>query len=219
VWEDIEQRREQSVIDFLRVCARTGMDRLSKPRQLEFMRWEQVFTKTDPPVLGFKEPVAWSIERNRMPYLTGDFLRWANARCIMMLRHPYDVVASGRARAIETRNWPNFTVEEHCQFWYDAVRLRERYLRDSLACLDIRFEELLCSPDTITKAIETFLSIGLPTFSGNERTPDYIENLRKGASPRFGLRGNANRKYLTSDDLMTIQTQLGEACEEFGYSL
>src|SRR5436309_1875203 len=44
---------------YLHKCAATGQDRLSKPVQREFLRWDHPYTKIAPTLLGFKEPIAW----------------------------------------------------------------------------------------------------------------------------------------------------------------
>src|SRR5438128_1402735 len=86
VLDELMGKTEEQVIEYLQYCAATGVDRLSKQLQREFMHWDNPRTKTDPRILGFKEPLVWPIEMGQMPYPVGSFLEKFDTRYIVMVR-------------------------------------------------------------------------------------------------------------------------------------
>jgi hypothetical protein len=219
ILEDIAGKTDEQIISYMWYCAATGVDRLSKPLQREFMRWNVPKTKTSPSLLGFKEPLIWPIVPDQMPYPVSGFLEKFDARYIVLIRHPYDVIASGKHRAICTRNWPNFSVEEHCLFWLDAVVLYDFYVERGFKALCIRWEKLITAFTEVKEALGQFLNLTLPEFHGYEHTFEHIQSLRKQVSLTEGLKGDGKRELLTQSDLEIIRLLTADSCASLGYSL
>jgi hypothetical protein len=76
-------------------CARTGTDRQDKRALHEFVRWPTHQPKKRLMVLGFKEPIFWPVQSGVAPCHVDSFLERFPTKYVFMLRHPYDVIASG----------------------------------------------------------------------------------------------------------------------------
>jgi hypothetical protein len=62
--------------------------------------------------MGFKEPVFWPVQSGIAPYHVDGFLQRFPTKYVVMFRHPYDVIASGKRRAEQTTTWPGFTLAD-----------------------------------------------------------------------------------------------------------
>lgn len=212
---------DEQIMQFLRTCAASGADRLGKAGIRDHMRWNRLPRKdaTRLRVLGFKEPVFWPVQSPAPPYHTDGFLRKFQARYITTMRHPYDVVASGKHRAVTTATWPAFTTEEHALLWRSAVLQWQSYIRHGYSTLCLRWEQLVLQPSVARCALQRFLGISLPAFCGYERDADYIEELRHNVSPTKGLTSSRYRNYLTQADIEVIRSIAGDLTADLGYEL
>lgn len=212
---------DDQIMRFLRKCAVSGEDRLGKTGIRDHMHWSNLPRKeiVRLRVLGFKEPVFWPVQTPSPPYHADGFLQKYPARYVIIMRHPYDVVASGKHRAATTATWPGFTTEQHALLWHTAVQQWQSYVRRGHETLCLRWEQLLLQPRTARSALNRFLGISLPAFDGYERTPGYIERLRRQVSPVAGLIRSEHRHYLTRTDIDIIRTVAGEDAAGIGYEL
>jgi hypothetical protein len=212
---------DDQIMQFLRACAASGTDRLGKTGIRDHMRWNGLPRKdiTRLRVLGFKEPVFWPVQSPTPPYHADGFLRKFPAKYVIAVRHPYDVVASGKHRAATTATWPGFTTEQHALLWRTAVQQWQSYVRHGYQTICIRWEQLLLQPGMTRSALNRFLGIRLPAFSGYEHGPGYIEELRRHVSPAAGLTSGGHRHYLTREDIAVIRSIAGEIAADIGYEL
>ena len=135
------------------------------------------------------------------------------------MRHPYDVVASGKHRAATTATWPGFTTEQHALLWCTAVQQWQSNDRRGYETLCLRWEQLLLQPRTARSALNRFHGISLPAFDRYDRTRGYIERLRRQVSPVAGLIRSEHRRYLTGTDIYINRTVAGEDAARIGYEL
>lgn len=213
---------DDQIIDYLRVCAVTGADRLGKTGIRDHMRWGAPPDKDIARlrVLGFKEPVFWPVQSLTPPYHADAFLRRFPARYVVMLRHPYDVVASGKHRAATTATWPGFTTEQHALLWRTALLQWRAYIRHGYNALCIRWEHLVLQPERTRLVLQRFLTIDLPAFfAGYERSPGYFEKLQRQVSPAEGLASGGYRHYLTRADIDIIRSVASDVAADVGYEL
>jgi hypothetical protein len=217
VVEHLADRADHEILDYLRACASTGADRLGKPAQREFLRWDSPRTVGAPRVLGLKEPLVWPADA--VPYAVGEFMIKHRARIVVTIRHPYDLVASGRHRAAHTTNWPGFSVAEHCRFWSESLRLHARYEARGCPAILLRWEELVLEFDRTRSLVDALLGIQLPVFYGNEQDPEYVLALRQKVSLERGVTVESKRGLLTDDDVASIRRLLGRECQALGYEL
>ena len=208
---------DAALIATLRRCALTGEDRLGKPRQREFMRWRPQPPKPAPAVLGLKEPVQWPLDL--LPGPLDALLERRRPSLVVLVRHPYDTIASGRRRALTTGNWPGFDLDSHCRLWLDALSLGERARSRGQPVLTLRQEELLREPEPARAALERLLGVELPGFDGNERTSTELTAMRERVSPTAGLVDGPDRELLPDADRRRIVELTGEACGALGYEL
>lgn len=153
---------DSEILDYLWHCARTGTDRQDKPVLHEFVRWPAHQPKTRLSVLGFKEPVFWPVQSMVAPYHVDGFLERFPTKYAVMLRHPYDVIASGSRRAVDTATWPGFTVDEHATLWVSSLLLWQRYRERGYPTLTVRWERLLLEYGTVRDELRDFLGLALP---------------------------------------------------------
>lgn len=212
---------DEQIMQFLRTCAASGADRLGKAGIRDHMRWNSLPRKDAARlrVLGFKEPVFWPVQSPAPPYHADGFLRKLQAKYITTMRHPYDVVASGKHRAATTATWPGFTTEQHALLWRSAVLQWQSYIRHGYSTLCLRWEQLVLQPSVTRRALQRFLGISLPAFCGYERDADYIEELRRNVSPTKGLTSSGYRDYLTQADIEVIRSIAGDLTADLGYEL
>lgn len=219
ILSDVRGMSDEEILDYLRRCAATGVDRTSKVLQHEFLRWKEPKTKTDPKLLGFKQPVVWPAAPGETPYAAGEFLGKFDTLYVVAVRHPYDVIASGKHRALHTRNWPGFTTEEHCRLWLSAAAARRSYAERGFRVLDVRWERLVLDFEGTKAALEGFLGVELPVFHGYEITAEYMRSLRPRVSLEGGLLSGSKRELLTPPDLEVIRSLTAEQCALLGYEL
>ncbi|HKH47086.1 MAG TPA: hypothetical protein VKM72_20710 [Thermoanaerobaculia bacterium] len=218
VLRQLAGRTSRERLAYLRQCAATGEDRTGKPLQREFLRWDRPRTKASPRVLGFKEPVVWPVEPEHIPQPVGPFLREVGARRILLVRHPLDVVASARHRALHTRNWPGFTCGQLCDFWRDALALHDSWSAEGVPLLTLRWEELLLRQES-GASLGGFLGTSLPAFDGNEATPGYLRRLRAGVTLEGGAEGSAKRRLLTAAERREVRARTADLCDRLGYAI
>ena len=212
---------DDQIMQFLLTCAASGADRLGKTGIRDHMRWNDLPHKDIARlrVLGFKEPVFWPVQSPAPPYHAERFLQKFPARYVVIVRHPYDVVASGKHRAATTATWPGFTTEQHALLWRTAVEQWQSYICHGYDTLCLRWEQLLLQPSTARNALNRFLGISLPAFHGYEHRPGYIERLRRQVSPAAGLTTGGHRRYLTRTDVQIIRSIAGDIAADIGYEL
>ncbi len=213
---------DAEIVQYLWGCAETGSDRMGKVGVREHMRWEG-FGRKDPGclrLLGFKEPVFWPVQSTSAPYHVAGFLRKFGTHYVVILRHPYDVVASGKHRAAATHTWPEFTTEQHARLWPAAAKLPDLYAGRGSPTLFIKWEDLLLDADAARLDLARFLGVPLPaSFHGYEHTPERIQVLRSHVSPAGGLVSGGHRHYLAGSDIKLIDAIVGPAAAELGYLL
>ncbi len=95
----------------------------------------------------------------------------------------------------------------------------QSYVREGYTTLCLRWEQLLLQPWTTRCALTRFLGISLPAFDGYERSPGYIERLRRQVSQNAGLTTSEHRRYLTRIDIDVIRSVAGEVAAGIGYEL
>ncbi|MEW6736325.1 MAG: sulfotransferase [Acidobacteriota bacterium] len=214
---EIENKTDTEIFQFLLKCAVTGDDRLSKVHENDAMKWNKVPGKINLRLLGFKQPFAWFEGLDRLPYAVRRFPEKYNSLYLVTIRHPYDVVASGKHRALHTKNWPNYTVKQHCLLWREATKLYHHYQAKRFKVMYIKWERLILQFNTIKQELETFLQLDLPVFYGYEQTQEYFETLRGQVSLQAGVVLGKKRELLTNEDRLTIQEMTADFCEEFDY--
>jgi len=217
VLPELVGKSNDEILEYLQFCAATGVDRLAKPLQREFIRWVDLPCKRSPNLLGLKEPLVWF--DGLLPEPIGQFLMRFDTRYIVTIRHPYDVIASGKHRARYTRNWPNFTIEAHARFWERAVDLSDWLAVNKRKLLLVRWERLVLDFDGTRRAIGQFLGVDLPRFYGYEHTPDHFHDLCNNLSLAEGVKNNPYRDLLTHAERLIIRTRLRECCKDLGYEL
>lgn len=202
---------------YLELCAKTSDDRMKKTRQLEFLRWRERRRTVAPKVLGLKEPVTWTTDTP--PDSLQMLLASADSRCILLVRHPYDIIISGIRRGSETRNWPGFTVEEHCRLWLQAASFTTWLKRSGIPLLVLPWEDLILELKTTQQSLEEFIGFQLPTFSGFERDPTQLDSYRETVSRTNGICDARHRAELSPRDRTTIANLVARRAEELGYCL
>jgi hypothetical protein len=202
---------------YLEQCAQTNIDRMQKPKQLEFMAWSEQHREVIPRVLGLKEPVTWSSDEppNPLPEL----LTRGQSRCIVLIRHPYDVVISGARRGRETRNWPGYSVGEHCRLWLQTLTLVNWLRNAGLKVLIVRWEDLVIAHGTVKDSIERFIGFQLPIFMGFERVPTDLELYVRTVSRTYGICDARRRSELSDSDREQVRAIVASQAEELEYCL
>ena len=130
VLNDIRGKSVEDLTLYMANCSKNGYDRFSKTQQLKFLDWQKIKVKTDPTVLGLKQPIIWFSTENFRADLH-NFFDLKPLKMIVLIRHPFDVIASGKHRANHTNNWPNYSTEDHCKFWQTSFDLIESWNHDS----------------------------------------------------------------------------------------
>lgn len=202
---------------YLESCAETSKDRMQKTKQLEFLAWRERRRPVVPRVLGLKEPVTWTSDEPPEPLVA--LLSHAESRCIMLVRHPYDVVVSGLRRGSETRNWPGYTIEEHCRLWLQAISLTEWLRRSRIPVLLLPWEDLFMAKEAAKDSIEAFIEFPLPAFSGFERDPAELDGYRQRVTRTHGICDSRRRAQLSSCDRDIIASLVARRAEDLGYQL
>lgn len=202
---------------YLGSCADTSNDRMQKPRQLEFLAWRERRRPVPPRVLGLKEPVTWTTDAPPEPLVT--LLSHAQSRCVMLVRHPYDIVISGFRRGSQTRNWPGYTIEEHCRLWMQATSLKEWLRRSGIPVLVLPWEDLIVVNEAAKGSLEAFIGFPLPAFSGFERNPAQLDSYRQTVTRTHGICDARRRAELSRCDRNRIATLVAQRAEELGYRL
>jgi hypothetical protein len=202
---------------FLESLAQTSLDRMQKPKQLEFLAWRERRRQSIPRVLGLKEPVTWTSEEP--PEALRALLLHAQSRCIALVRHPFDVVNSGLRRGQTSRNWPGYSVEEHCRLWLQTSSVIAWVRSHAIPALVIHWEELILSQATVKEQIEEFIGFPLAAFNGFERSPDELEYYRRRVSRTHGICEDGQRSFLSSVDRECIAAMLTQQAEAYGYRL
>ena len=202
---------------YLERCALTGSDRMEKKRQLEFMAWSEPYRQSTPRVLGLKEPVTWTSDEPPEPLR--ELLIQTQSRCIVLVRHPYDVVTSGFRRGQETRNWPGYSVEQHCMFWVQALALVTWMQNAGLKVLIVRWEDLVIAHDRVKASIESFIKFPLPTFSGFELGQNKLELYRRIVSRTLGVYDVRRRSRLSNSEREKVRSIVARQAGELGYIL
>jgi Sulfotransferase family len=202
---------------FLESRAQTSMDRMQKPKQLEFLAWRERRRQSVPRVLGLKEPVTWTSEEP--PEALRALLLHAQSRCIALVRHPFDVVISGLRRGQSSRNWPGYSVEEHCRLWLQVSSVIAWARSHAIPVLVLPWEDLILSQATVKERIEEFIGFPLPAFNGFERSPDELEYYRRTVSRTHGVCDDGQRSLLSGLDRQRITAMLAPQAEAYGYRL
>lgn len=202
---------------FLESCAQTSIDRMQKSKQLEFLAWRERRRQSVPRVLGLKEPITWTSEEP--PEALRALLLHSQSRCIALVRHPFDVVISGFRRAQSSRNWPGYSVEEHCRLWLQVSSVIAWARSRSIPVLVLLWEDMILSQITVKKRIEEFIGFQLPTFNGFERNPDELEYYRRTVSRTHGVCDHGQRSLLSGVDRQCVSAMLGLQAEAYGYRL
>lgn len=183
--------------------ANSGSDRLDKPAQRAFMKWGHLGGKNAANLLGLKEPNTW---RNGgqpgaiPPTSIWDWLNEYRVHTIILVRHPADVIASGKRRGLTTSNWPAYDSVTMCEFWLNSARLYRTLAKANLPVLALRWETVMLTADHCRDAIESFLGVDLPPFEGNERSVNYLERVRRLVDPCRGVVDGPDRSLLDSGD-------------------
>lgn len=216
---EVEGMTDSEILDYLWYCARTGADRQSKRALHEFVRWPAHQPKTQLTVLGFKEPIFWPVQSGVAPYHVDSFLERFPTKYVFMLRHPYDVIASGRWRAEQTTTWPGFTTDEHARLWISSFQLWQWHRERGHPIFTIRWERLLLEYSTVRDELQDFLGLGLPVFHGYELSEGQLKQLRQRVSLADGVVGNPDRERLTDKDLHVICSVVGNLANHLGYNM
>lgn len=218
VLNEVENMSYEEVVSYLRHCASTGKDRYGKLLQREFLKWNDLHLKEDPQILGIKQPVTWSGTVNS-PGLIKNVLAKASVKKIVLLRHPIDVIASGKYRGIHTRNWPNYSVEVHCDLWITAYRHYVEWTELGNEVHVIFWEELVLDFEAEKNKIEIYLGIDLPNFSGYEHSASHFSQLRRSTFRALGVIHNPNRDLLSESEADVIRSKTSEICNNIGYKI
>lgn len=207
------------VLQALLGYARAGSDRLAKPLQREFLSWPDSGLQTEAPMLlGWKEPVTWrpgGLAACPEPLRTA--LRQQCDRAVVTLRHPFDVVASGRRRERSTTNWRPLSIEEHCEYWFSALELAGDLDRVGAQVLVLRWESMVVDPAGTADRLGELIGLRLPEFAGYERTGDELSGLRAAIDQERGLVDHPHRDALTGPDRDRIWQLVGNAATGMGY--
>jgi len=218
VMEEIEGKKEESLINFLNYCAKSGHDRYSKSKQLEFLNWKNLNLKNNPPILGLKQPVVWE-NTYAPPEVISNFLSLKPIKKILLIRHPYDVIASGKHRGNNTNNWPNYSTVTHCKFWQTSFNYINEWTNTSGSLLLIFWEKLVLNYNAEKKRIEDFLRIELDSFWGFEKEQIYFEKIKAQVSITEGVINNSKRQLLSEEDKKIIKDMLFDNCEFLNYKM
>lgn len=219
VLADLKGRPAEEVLPALLRYAATGADRLDKCLQREFLSWPETGLEKDTPhLLGWKEPVTWGrdgIDAVPQP-LRAALHKWCS-KAVIIIRHPSDVVASGRRREATTNNWRSLSVEEHCTYWLSALDLIRDLESLGVEVLVLRWEDIIADPENSGLRLGDLIGRKLPLFTGYERDANELRILRSCVNATRGLLGHPSRGYLTADDEWEIRQMLGVRISEFGY--
>jgi hypothetical protein len=213
------------IVDRLLDFAQSGRDRLDKPLQRTFLNWDEPPTTDAPELLGLKEPVTWKsrdagdADGFGFPPWLDRFVFATGARVVLLIRHPLDIVASSRRRAVETPNWPGFSTVELCDFWRTTLGISTRLQAKGWPLLLLHWEDLMLRPTAVREQLETFLDLTLPPFQGNERSAFYLERLARQVSRERGVEEGASRRLVTDEDRAIVADRLEEAMVRQGYAL
>jgi hypothetical protein len=221
VLTDLKGRPAEEAFAALNAYASSGADRLDKVRQREFLSWPSKGLETrDLGLLAWKEPVAWEGGGlDAVPDPLGTLLRTHCSQAVVTVRHPFDVVASGRRREASTSNWRPLSVEAHCAFWLSTLQLIRDLERQGCAVLVLRWEDLLADAGANAARLGEFVKRELPAFEGYEREPEELASMRACVHPERGLVGHTSRTYLTESDKEEIRRLLLAEATELGYEL
>jgi hypothetical protein len=217
VWDAGEEIAPADFLVRLQECAATGSDRLGKEAQREFIQWPAHRPRPALRRLGLKEPVTWTVAAPDLPRPLDEV--FAGAPLVVTVRHPYDVVASGLARAANTSNWPGFSVAEHCDFWIRSVELGDAARAAGRPALTVVWEEMLVEPERAQRGLEQLLGLTLPPFDGFELTPRRLADLRRQVDRRAGLPASPARELLPAGDRARIAELVAGHCDALGYAL
>ncbi|MFD7708854.1 hypothetical protein ACFV6E_08850 [Streptomyces sp. NPDC059785] len=221
VLADLRHRSPEEALAALEVYARSGADRLDKVRQREFLAWPSQGLETPVPgLVGWKEPVTW--ERgglSAVPEPLGTLLRRHCEKAMVTVRHPFDVVASGRRREATTSNWRPLSVAEHCAFWLSTLDVIRDLKAQGTEVLVLHWESLLADPGSSAVRMGELLNRTLLAFDGYEREPEELSSMRACVDPQRGLSGHASRRYLTETDRQEISLLLSVEAAELGYEV
>lgn len=209
--------------DALLEYARTASDRLGKPGQREFLRWDDAIGKTSLRILGLKEPIVWPRGASRGIESTGPLALWRwlseyDVSVLILTRHPLDVVASGKRRALTTTNWPGYSTNQLCEFWLSSAHTASELRRKGCNLLILRWESIILQPRLVAKQLEKWIGQSFPDFTGHEREPRDLNDLRVRVSLSEGVRHNPDRALLGDDDRRIVAATLSDPAAWDGYS-
>ncbi|MCX0246591.1 hypothetical protein [Streptomyces drozdowiczii] len=221
VLTDLKGKPSEDAFAALNAYASSGADRLDKVRQREFLSWpSEGLEARDLELLAWKEPVAWAGGGlDAVPDPLGTLLRTRCNQAVVTVRHPFDVVASGRRREAATSNWRPLSVEAHCAYWLSTLQLIRDLELQGCDVLVLRWEGLLADPSAHAVRLGKFVKRELPAFEGYEREPEELVSMRACVHPEGGLVGHASRMYLTKSDTQEIHRLLQAEATELGYDL
>lgn len=208
-------------LDALARYASTGSDRLAKVKQREFVAWPDGGLRTPlPKIVGWKEPVTWGRGGLRdVPDPLGALLQTHCHEAVVTVRHPYDVVASGRRREAMTSNWRPLSVAQHCSFWLGALDMVRDLQSAGCNVLVLRWEDLLADPRSAAAQLGKLVGRELPAFDGYERDAQELSEMRGCVDSERGLAGHSSRATLTSTDRAEIRRLLQPDAADAGYVL
>jgi len=215
VMSELIAKDANEILGILLQCARTGRDRIAKLRQREFIRWDSPKVELSPWLLALKQPVIWT--RDTRPYAVDGLVRDSRGRYVVLVRHPIDVVASGRRRAQKTKNWPGFSVEEHCAFWLEAIELARAAEDEGIPVTIVRQEELLINADGVRQSLSGWLNLPLRSFTGHEYQEAELSHKRSTTTCNRGSPGSGARSLLTPAEIILVRKLTEKRAQEFGY--
>ncbi len=205
--------------EYLKLCASTGLDRKSKVHKFSSQWWGALKIKHNPDIIGMKQPISWPSAQTQPAGIT-TFLQQSDPHIIVMMRHPYDAIASGKSRALNTNNWPNYTTEEHCLFWKYSVEFYLQLTQTSHKTMFIKWEDLMLNREYYRKQLNEFLSVRLSEdFIGDERSAAELSDFKANVTLSGGVPANKSRKLLGAEDYHSIRDITGSLCQMLGYQL
>jgi hypothetical protein len=221
VLADLAGRTPDEAIAALALYAASGSDRLTKLRQREFLQWpSDGLSKVSATLIGWKEPVTWPRGGlGAVPEPLRSLLRTRCRQAVVAVRHPFDVVASGRRREATTTNWRPLSVVEHCNYWLSTLDLIRGLAEAGSQVLVLHWEEMVADPAGSARDLGRLLHRVLPNFDGYERGREELQTMRTCVDRKYGLVGHEQRRYLSDDDQDEIRRLLRSEAEDLGYAL